>query len=204
MSESDAQFGGIYIFIPFMLIQCPSKINFNTIIKTFLILTYTVLIRNIPYRTPKVFYIYYSNQELNSSMSQTNSTPSASESSAPKMPNADEVLSETTEMSNMFSSLSSSLSSSSSTSAEVKVGMYYDEWARCVGSSYQIDHLYRLGRFDSCKKQWGDVKTAVKIKFTRDPKKAQELLDSTYFKKRTTISPTAGAIWELKERPGWD
>ena len=137
-------------------------------------------------------------------MSQTNSTPSASESSAPKMPNADEVLSETTEMSNMFSSLSSSLSSSSSTSAEVKVGMYYDEWARCVGSSYQIDHLYRLGRFDSCKKQWGDVKTAIKIKFTRDPEKAQELLDSTYFKKRTTISPTAGAIWELKEQPGWD
>ncbi|MGK3735016.1 MAG: hypothetical protein ACI90V_001855 [Bacillariaceae sp.] len=139
-------------------------------------------------------------------MSQTNSTSSASVPSTPRTSNAvEQVPSETTtEMSNMFSSLSSSLSSSSSTSAEVKVGMYYDEWARCVGSSYQIDHLYRLGRFDSCKKQWGDVKTAIKIKFTRDPKKAQELLDSTYFKKRTTISPTAGAIWELKEKPGWD
>ena len=91
------------------------------------------------------------------------------------------------------------------TEEEFKVSLYYDEWARCVGSSYQMDHVYRVGRFDTCRKQWDDVKTAMEVKLsTTDPKKCQELLDSTYYKKRTTISPTAGAIWELKERPGWD
>uniref|UniRef100_A0A7S4ER00 Uncharacterized protein n=1 Tax=Pseudo-nitzschia australis TaxID=44445 RepID=A0A7S4ER00_9STRA len=88
----------------------------------------------------------------------------------------------------------------------VKVGLFWDEWSRCIGSSYQGDSLYRYGRLDSCGRQWRDLKLAAEARLTqwRDPKRAQELIDSTYYQKRTTISPTAGAIWELKERPGWD
>ena len=92
------------------------------------------------------------------------------------------------------------------TDEAIKLGLFYDEWARCIGSGYQGDSLYRYGRLDGCGKQWNDMKKAAEARLTqwRDPKRAQELMDSTYYKKRTTISPTAGAIWELKERPGWD
>jgi hypothetical protein len=88
----------------------------------------------------------------------------------------------------------------------IQLGLFWDEWARCIGSRYQADHLYRVGRLDSCARQWQDLKTATRARFLvmRDPQAARELLDSTYFKKRTTISPTAGAIWELKDKPGWN
>ena len=92
------------------------------------------------------------------------------------------------------------------TDEAIKVGLFWDEWARCIGSGYQIDSLYRYGRLDGCGKQWKDLKLAAEGRLIqwKNPKRAQELLDSTYYMKRTTISPTAGAIWELKERPGWD
>jgi len=88
----------------------------------------------------------------------------------------------------------------------IKVGLYWDEWARCVGSGYQSDSLYRHGKIDGCGKQWKDLKLAAEARLVqwRNPARAKELIDSTYYKKRTTISPTAGAIWELKERPGWN
>mmetsp|Transcript_26815 Transcript_26815/g.63026 ORF Transcript_26815/g.63026 Transcript_26815/m.63026 type:complete len:137 (+) Transcript_26815:49-459(+) len=88
----------------------------------------------------------------------------------------------------------------------IKLGLYWDEWARCIGSGYQSDSLYRYGRLDSCRKQWNDLTLAVEARLIqwRNPSRAKELIDSTYYKRRTTISPTAGAIWELKERPGWN
>jgi hypothetical protein len=88
----------------------------------------------------------------------------------------------------------------------IKLGLFWDEWARCIGSRYQADHLYRVGRLDSCSRQWKDFKTATRARFmiAKDPKRAKELLDTTYYQKRTTISPTAGAIWELKKKPGWN
>jgi Protein of unknown function (DUF3128) len=88
----------------------------------------------------------------------------------------------------------------------IGLGLFWDEWARCIGSRYQIDHLYRVGKLDSCSKQWKDLKiaTRARLKHRWDPQAAQQLLNSTYYKKRTTISPTAGAIWELKDKPGWD
>jgi hypothetical protein len=88
----------------------------------------------------------------------------------------------------------------------VVLSVYWDEWSRCIGSRYQRDHLYRLGRLDPCSKQWNDFKIASRAKVVqwKDPAAAEVLLDATYYRKRTTISPTAGAIWELKERPGWD
>jgi hypothetical protein len=88
----------------------------------------------------------------------------------------------------------------------IQLGLFWDEWARCIGSRYQADHLYRVGRFDSCARQWRDLKTATNARFLvfHDPQEARRLLESTYYRKRTTISPTAGAIWELKETPGWD
>jgi hypothetical protein len=49
------------------------------------------------------------------------------------------------------------------------------------------------------------MKKAMRAKVLEisEPQKAKELMDSTYYKKRTTISPTAGAIWELKKKPSW-
>ncbi|KAG7374153.1 DUF3128 domain containing protein [Nitzschia inconspicua] len=87
----------------------------------------------------------------------------------------------------------------------IQLGLFWDEWARCIGSRYQADHLYRVGRLDSCANQWRDLKTATRARLLvmRDPQAARELLESTYYKKRTTFSPTAGAIWELKDKPGW-
>ena len=89
---------------------------------------------------------------------------------------------------------------------EIPLSLYWDEWSRCIGSRYQRDHLYRIGRLDSCSRQWQDLKTAGRAKFLqyKDPAKCKEMMDNTFYKKRTTISPTAGAIWELKEKPGWD
>lgn len=119
------------------------------------------------------------------------------------------------EGSSSYESSSSDDSSSSSTELEqtsaqqpldFTLGKYWEEWSRCVGSKYQKDQLYRYGRFDTCSRQWKDLKTAGRAKLlqNRDPETARELIASTYFQKRTTISPTAGAIWELKETPGWD
>jgi hypothetical protein len=88
----------------------------------------------------------------------------------------------------------------------VVLRVYWDEWSRCIGSRYQRDHLYRLGRLDPCSRQWKDFKTASRAKVVqyKDPAKAEGMMDSTFYKKRTTISPTAGAVWELKETPSWD
>jgi hypothetical protein len=88
----------------------------------------------------------------------------------------------------------------------VVVSVYWDEWSRCIGSRYQKDQLYRLGRLDTCSRQWKDFRTAAKAKVVqwKDPKSAEDLINSTFYKKRTTISPTAGAVWELKENPGWE
>ena len=87
----------------------------------------------------------------------------------------------------------------------VIMSTYWDEWTRCIGSRYQRDHLYRVGRLDSCSKQWKDFKIAGKAKVIqfKDPTNAKELIQSTYYYKRRTISPTAGAIWELKDEPSW-
>ena len=87
----------------------------------------------------------------------------------------------------------------------VPLGLYWDEWSRCIGSRYQRDQLYRLGQLDSCSRPWKDMKKAMRAKVLEisEPQKAKELMDSTYYKKRTTISPTAGAIWELKKKPSW-
>lgn len=86
---------------------------------------------------------------------------------------------------------------------DIPLGLYWDEWSRCIGSRYQRDSLYRVGRLDNCRRQWNDFKTAGRAKFLqfKDPETCKQMMDSTFYKKRTTISPTAGAIWELKEKP---
>jgi hypothetical protein len=96
--------------------------------------------------------------------------------------------------------------SDASEDVAIKLGLYYDEWARCIGSGYQSDSMYRHGKLDSCGKQWKDMKLAAEARLIqwRNPLRAKEIIDSTYYKKRTTISPTAGAIWELKEQSGWN
>jgi hypothetical protein len=88
----------------------------------------------------------------------------------------------------------------------VVLRVYWDEWSRCIGSRYQRDHLYRVGQLDPCSRQWKDFKTASRAKVVqwKDPATAEVMINSTFYKKRTTISPTAGAIWELKETPSWD
>jgi len=49
-----------------------------------------------------------------------------------------------------------------------------------------------------------DFKTASYAKISRDEVYARKLVEGTHYHKKTTISPTAGVIWELKEEPGWD
>lgn len=87
----------------------------------------------------------------------------------------------------------------------VPLGLYWDEWSRCVSSRYQRDHLYRMGKLDQCSRPWKDLKMAMEAKVIawNDTEKAGEIMESTYYKKRTTISPTAGVIWELKSTPSW-
>jgi hypothetical protein len=86
----------------------------------------------------------------------------------------------------------------------VPLGTYWSEWSRCFTSTYKRDQLYRIGQLDDCSKQWQDVKTALKAKFVKDPKEAEQMINKTHYRQRTTVSPTAGVIWELTETPGWD
>ena len=86
--------------------------------------------------------------------------------------------------------------------------LFFDEWSRCLGSRYQRDKLYRYGRFDGCGAQWNDLKIAGRAKLERDPEKAEAMLRQTHYRRHLGsdqgASPTAGAIWELKEKPSWD
>ena len=90
----------------------------------------------------------------------------------------------------------------------VNVIHFFDEWTRCIGSSYQKDSLYRHGRFDSCISQWNDIKLAMKAKTTVNEDEAFEILAKTYYAQNLgsdiTQSPTAGVIWDLKDKPSWD
>eukprot|EP00956_Cyclotella_meneghiniana_P002238 scaffold2530_cov87-Cyclotella_meneghiniana.AAC.4 len=87
----------------------------------------------------------------------------------------------------------------------VNVVTFIDEWTRCIGSGYQRDALYR---FDACSAQWNDIKLAFKAKSASDPEEAVKILEQTHYKQHLGSdlkhSPTAGYIWELKEKPGWD
>ena len=90
----------------------------------------------------------------------------------------------------------------------VNLWLYFDEWSRCISSRYQKDSLYRFGRFDSCSGQYSDLKIAVKAKMMSDEAEASRLESTTRYRKNlgsaNDASPTAGAIWELKDPPGWD
>jgi hypothetical protein len=86
----------------------------------------------------------------------------------------------------------------------VDFSIFLGEWSRCLTGRYQRDRLYRFGKFDDCGKQWRDVRTALSAKLSRDEANATKLVESTYYHKSTTVSPTDGVIWELKETPGWD
>lgn len=90
----------------------------------------------------------------------------------------------------------------------VSMWLFYDEWTRCIGSSYQRDHLYRFGEFDRCSAQWNDIIIAAKAKMKQNADEAKQLLETTHYKQNLgsdpTKSPTAGVIWELKDKPSWD
>ena len=90
----------------------------------------------------------------------------------------------------------------------VNVIHFFDEWTRCIGSSYQKDSLYRHGKFDSCVAQWNDIKLAMKAKTTSNEDEAKQILAQTYYAQNLgsdlTQSPTAGIIWDLKDKPSWD
>lgn len=85
----------------------------------------------------------------------------------------------------------------------VNLELFWNEWSRCLTTTYQRDLLYRFGKFDDCQRQWQDFKTALKAKVATDEERARQLLESTYFSQRTTVSPTADVIWKIKEKPGW-
>jgi hypothetical protein len=61
---------------------------------------------------------------------------------------------------------------------------------------------------ESCSAQWNDIKLAFKAKSASDEEEARKILEQTNYKQNLgsdlKVSPTAGYIWELKEKPGWD
>eukprot|EP00545_Synedropsis_sp_CCMP1620_P002247 CAMPEP_0119006894 /NCGR_PEP_ID=MMETSP1176-20130426/2622_1 /TAXON_ID=265551 /ORGANISM="Synedropsis recta cf, Strain CCMP1620" /LENGTH=96 /DNA_ID=CAMNT_0006958923 /DNA_START=35 /DNA_END=322 /DNA_ORIENTATION=- len=89
----------------------------------------------------------------------------------------------------------------------VDMFLFFDEWSRCIGSKYQKDRLYRYGKFEGCSNQWKDIRIAMNAKIGKTPAEAEALLQTTYYRKTVgsdlSNSPTAGVIWELKEKPGW-
>ena len=90
----------------------------------------------------------------------------------------------------------------------VNIWLFFDEWSRCIGSRYQRDKLYRYGRFDGCGAQWKDLKIAGRAKLQNNKEDAERMLSETHYKQHLgsdlSKSPTAGVIWELKEKPGWE
>lgn len=90
----------------------------------------------------------------------------------------------------------------------VNLWTYFDEWTRCCSTSYQKDSLYRFGNFDSCGPQYQDLRIAIKAKLLKDEEEAKIIIAETHYKMNLGSDPknstTAGAIWELKEKPGWD
>ena len=90
----------------------------------------------------------------------------------------------------------------------VNLWTYFDEWTRCCSSSYQRDSLYRFGKFDSCGPQYKDLRVAIKCKMMNDVEEAKQLIETTHYSLNLGSDPknstTMGAIWELKEKSGWD
>ena len=90
----------------------------------------------------------------------------------------------------------------------VNLWTFFDEWTRCASSGYQRDSLYRFGTFDNCSPQYQDLKVAIRAKMMNDTDQATSLVKSTFYKRHLgsdlANSPTAGFIWDLKDKPGWD
>ena len=67
---------------------------------------------------------------------------------------------------------------------------------------------YTIHFKDACAAQWNDLKIAMKAKTTADPDEAKRLLETTNYKQNLgsdlKVSPTAGVIWDLKDKPCWD
>lgn len=90
----------------------------------------------------------------------------------------------------------------------VNLWTFFDEWTRCASTGYQKDSVYRFAKFDSCGPQYQDLRIAISAKLMKDENEARDAISKTYYKMNLGSdpknSPTAGAIWELKEKPGWD
>lgn len=79
-------------------------------------------------------------------------------------------------------------------------------WHSCAN---HLQHLRpNSEQLDSCSEQWNDLKIALKAKTTVDQQEATRLLATTHYKKNLgsdpASSPTAGYIWDLKDKPCWD
>lgn len=90
----------------------------------------------------------------------------------------------------------------------VNLWTFFDEWTRCCSSVNQKHSLYNFSKFDSCSAQFQDLKIALRAKMLKDEKEARLLIENTHYKLHlgsdAKNSSTAGVIWELKEKPGWD
>mmetsp|Transcript_13221 Transcript_13221/g.15144 ORF Transcript_13221/g.15144 Transcript_13221/m.15144 type:complete len:101 (+) Transcript_13221:93-395(+) len=91
---------------------------------------------------------------------------------------------------------------------DISVSNSFDAWARCMSSRYQRDRLYRYGNFEPCSAQWKDIGIVMKAKWARTKEEKEDLLNQTFYRKNLggdqSKSPTAGVIWELKEKPSWE
>jgi len=76
-----------------------------------------------------------------------------------------------------------------------------------VSAFYTQQIYYNILIADACTAQWNDVKMAMKAKMEPDPIRAEQILAETHYRNNLgsdlSRSPTAGVIWELKEKPCW-
>jgi len=90
----------------------------------------------------------------------------------------------------------------------VDIWKFFEEWSRCVSSTYQRDAVYRWGKFEKCSNQSKDLRIAFKAKLKKDEAEAREMIANTFYKQNLgsdpSNSPTAGYIWDLKKIPGWE
>lgn len=90
----------------------------------------------------------------------------------------------------------------------VNLWTFFDEWTRCCSTMNQKHSVYHFGKFDSCSAQFQDLKVALRAKMLKDEQEAKDWIDQTHYKLHLGSdlknSPTAGVIWEMKEKPGWD
>ena len=74
----------------------------------------------------------------------------------------------------------------------------------CGRPTYQFGVFYRTGDFDSCEKQFEDVKTCIMAKLSNDREEAVKMMEAMSYKQTKGAKNPTNAIWQLKDVPSWE